>query len=308
MSEKRNMFKRRGKKAESATNEESKAPQTEEQDLSQQDQEELNEHLSQQEEQEQSTAKEKAAAATDRKEEENKNPPSQEKAVATRQSAPPPEIHEDAAPEILSLANNLDPVRYGRVFPKLKGSGGSVKGDNVGKLGKYVDLQVISFHKRTFITPGSDPSDKAAKKLCRASYDGITIPGMGENPKMSVDDYIAQLPEKYKDSVRKVSYFDVIGIVINSAENAEKAKEAGIFSLQLSPTSHNSWDSFTMQVPFNVLRGKMVKEHQNCVRAVAQDNEEDGNEYTNFTFEPVPLEVLENYTQIPTPAGRSTRK
>lgn len=221
------------------------------------------------------------------------------KEVATKTSAPAPVIGgvKSDVPSIASLENAFDPEEYGNVFPRIVGTNGAIKvSGETTSFGKFIDVQVLSTSDRWMITPDADNKDKEAKKFCRASYDGRTIPDRDGGPSITIEEYIASVDDYDFNPVSK--YKDVFGIIFNADENSDIAGGKGIVQISVSPTAVKSIKAFIMQTNLYVLSGKMLATHQNCMRFRAEAKSNDSGDYTILTFEPVPLDVLSGYTPI----------
>lgn len=228
-----------------------------------------------------------------------------EKPVETPQApATAPAVRQETAPavvdpsslSILDLENHQDPEEVGNVFPRIKASSGSINGDGI-KYGEYVDMQVLTWHKRWFIVPGVQ--DEAAQKLCRASYDGKTIVDRESGDRMSIEDYLKDLHDNGYPKAKVSDYYDVIGVIFNAHKEAEKAFAKGVVQLSVSPTSKQSYTAFIRQIKIMVMRGMIRPTHQTCVRVLAKEVNSKKGDYTKTEFAAVPLDVADAFTPVP---------
>lgn len=200
-------------------------------------------------------------------------------------------------PSLASLENALDPVDFGNLFPRVVGSNGAVVLNGKKSLGEYIDVQVLSTSDRWMVTPDAEQSDKKAKKLCRASYDGKTIPGWDGGDPIDIEDWKKEI-EDAGYAVNPVGkYKDIFCSVFNADKNADIAEEAGIVQVSVSPSAVKGLRAFIMQTKLKVARGQMLKSHQNCIRIKAEAVTGDIN-YTYLNFKVVPLDILEDYEPV----------
>jgi len=200
------------------------------------------------------------------------------------------------APSIKSLENVFDAKEYGNLFDRVVGSNGSlVCGDII--MGEFIDVQVLSTSDRWMITPDAEQSDKKAKKLCRASYDGKVIPGLDGEPDITIDEWKEEIENAGYEPNKVSKYRDVFAVIFNAEKNADKAKELGVVQISVSPTSSRQLKKFTMQTMLFERQGKMVPSHRHCMRVVAVSHTGDMS-YTTTDFKPVPLDVLAEYTPV----------
>ena len=192
----------------------------------------------------------------------------------------------------------MDPAIYGAVrFPGIKGSNGNLTIPG-GSLGTKADVQVYSWSWRHFVVPVAPESDKNARRFCRASYDGKIIPGRGDSPEMTIDEYKASISDYYEE-VKIVKYIDVYCLVFSAEKGLDLAEKLGIFQLQIAPLGQAAFNSFIVQTDLTVARGQMLRSHQNCMRIVANlDTNQDKKEFVRMSFEPVPKEICEGYTPV----------
>jgi hypothetical protein len=201
------------------------------------------------------------------------------------------------APALTSLENAYDPEEFGNVFPRLVGANGAicVSGDTLN-FGEFIDVQVLSHSDRWMVTPDADAKDKQAKKFCRASYDGKTIPDRDGGPSVTIEDYIASVDGYEFNPVSK--YKDIFALVFNSHKNAEEAAEKGIVQISVSPSVLKDLRAFMMQTKLAVMTKRMLPSHQNCLRIRAEAKSNDNGNYTVLKFEHVPLDVAQLYTPV----------
>ena len=199
-------------------------------------------------------------------------------------------------PSITSLANAYDPEEYGNLFPRLVGTNGGLVCDKK-PFGEFIDIQVISHSDRWMITPKAEQTDQDAKKMCRASYDGKTIPGRDDEEPMLIEDYKKEIIAKGYEVNRVTKYRDIFCVVFNCEKNLDIAEEKGIIQVSVSPTSVKQFKAFTMQTPLFISRGKMLKTHQNCMRIVADPHDGDIS-YTLMEFKVTPIDVVKQYTPV----------
>ena len=200
-------------------------------------------------------------------------------------------------PSIMSLKNAMDPETFGNTFPRLVGANGNLSCDGV-KFGSFVDVQVYSHSARSFVVPVSEQSDKEARKYCRASYDGKTIPGRDETPEMTIEEYTDSQAGGYTEwSVKK--YYDIYCIIFNAEKEASKGEAIGFIQVSVSPTAVKLFNAFTMQAALFIARGQMKATHQNCMRITGDLMEnDDKKEYVRMSFSPCPAEVIAEYTPV----------
>lgn len=200
-------------------------------------------------------------------------------------------------PTLMKLKDAMDPEVYGNIFPRIKGSNGGLNTD-AGTFGTFIDAQVHSWSKRVFITPVAPDGDKQARKYCRASYDGKTIPGRNDIPRMTIEDYTESVADKYEEFKRS-DYLDIYVTIFNAEKGQEIADNLGIFQVSVSPTAISAFNAFCMQAPLTVARGAMLASHQNCLRILATAQKtEDKQDYVRMAFSPVPLDIVTLYTPI----------
>jgi len=237
------------------------------------------------------------------------------KEVAVKPPADVVVAGERIAPSLMSLENKLNPEEFGNLFPRIVGSNGMacVSGAGGATFGNFVDVQCLSLSDRWMVTPIADQSDKGAKKLCRASYDGkniidregnsITIEAYVESIQKAVDTKGKPLFMNPKTSAvyefnPPSKYRDIFGVIFNAAANSDKAQGLGIVQISISPTAMKQLKAFAMQAPLFIMRGQMAATHQDCIRLKADPKSGDSGNYTIFIFETVPMDVIAGYTPV----------
>jgi hypothetical protein len=219
--------------------------------------------------------------------------------VATTTAAAPPAVTTGAAPTIRSLENALDARQFGNLFPRVVGSNGLVckKDRKSTPFGDFIDVQVISTSERWMVTPDAEQTDVAARKLCRASYDGLNIPGWKGEPDIPIEEYNEEIIAAGYEPNPLGCYKDIFCSIFNADKNLDYALNVGLVQVSVSPTSIKSLDGYLAQVKFKVAAGTVLKTHQNCLRIVGVSVSGDTT-YTVTDFEPVPLEVAQAYTPV----------
>lgn len=204
----------------------------------------------------------------------------------------------DVAPSLISLRDQFPGSDFGTNLPRLVPANAMVRvaGTKI-YLGKFIDIQLISSSDRWMVTPVADNSDKEAKKFCRASYDGTTIPDRDGAGSETIEEYTSSVEEYEQFETKK--YLDLFCIVINAGdpELQGKAVELGMVQISVSPTAIGAYRAFERQTPLSVARGVMLKSKQNCFRIVAEVGPGDFD-YSIFTFSPVPHADIENYAPV----------
>ncbi|MEN8210050.1 MAG: hypothetical protein ABFR50_12450, partial [Candidatus Fermentibacteria bacterium] len=205
------------------------------------------------------------------------------------------------APSMMELANAIPSGEFGNNLPRIVSASGKIKvsGDNT-ILGEHMDIQLLSSNDRWMVTPVADQKDKEAKKFCRASYDGKTIPDR-DNP-----DGEGQLIEEYTDGCKKYDefkvskYLDLFCLVVSTGDPdmTAKAQGLGLVQVSISPTAIGPYMSFARQGNLTVMRGLMTSDKRNCFRIRAEARSSDTSDWTVFVFEPTPLEELADYTPV----------
>lgn len=219
------------------------------------------------------------------------------------------------APSLASLENKLDATDMGGIFPRLVGSNGAIciSGPGGTSFGKYIDVQVLSLSDRKMITPVASQSDKMARKLCRASYDGVSIIDREGNAQ-TIEEYITsvQTATDIKGKLINVnpetgqvyefnplsSYKDIYCVIFNSDKNIEAAQAIGISQVSVSPTAIRQLKAFVIQSAMYVMRGQMVPSHQDCIRIEADPQSTDRGNFTVLTFGCVPMDIIAGYTPV----------
>jgi hypothetical protein len=222
--------------------------------------------------------------------------------------APPPVVQEsrslakqkEADPNepryIIKLKNALDPDTYGNVFPRLVGSNGAIINDNL-ILGSFIDIQVVSYSDRWMITPVADQKDKEARKFCRASYDGKTIPDKDGGDAMLIEEYVDSQARFYKE-FKTSKYLDVFGIIFNSEKNAEAGKKLGVVQISFSPTAIKPFNAFLAQCRMNVGRGYFLPTHADFMRIEAELVIGDSQNWTVLKTGFVPIDAVGAYEPV----------
>ncbi len=204
----------------------------------------------------------------------------------------------DDAPSLASLEDAFDPIEFGNTFPRVVGASGGVKCDTL-QFGEYIDIQVVSKSDRWMVTPKASQSDKQAKRLCRASYDGKAIPAVSEPEHILIEDYIdGEMAEAGYKPNNVGKYKDLYALIFSADKNVEEAEELGLVQISVSPTAVKALNAFIMQTKFKVKRGQMLASHQNCIRVQAEARSGDSGDYTVLTFKTVPIDVVKTYTPI----------
>lgn len=221
------------------------------------------------------------------------------KEVAVKETAAPPIVSDGVeVPTIKSLENAIDPVDLGTMLRRAVGASGGIVLDNKVNFGEYIDVQIVSTSARHMVTPVAEMSDKDARKLCRASYDGgLTIPGFDGGPPIPVEDWIEEMKKAGYEANSVSKYLDIFGIIFSSDKNQDKIDDAELVQISVSPTAVRIFNAFIMQIPLKVARGQIMKSHQNCIRVVAEAVTGDFN-YTVLKFQSTPLSILENYIPV----------
>ena len=228
----------------------------------------------------------------------------QTREVTVKKEATPPAVLADVAPSLASLDRYFDPVKYSGVFPKIVGSNGSILADNLS-LGEFIDVQVVSISPRWSVTPKAKQTDKAAKKLCRYSFDGKTIPDRDGGSSMDITDWIKEIEatpdadnsgKNYKaNSVQR--YLDVFCLIFNADKNSDKAMDLDIVQVQISPSAVSTLERLIIQTKITIKRGRMLPSHQNCIRIEAEAHTGDIS-YTLLKATVVPVGEVVDYTPI----------
>jgi hypothetical protein len=199
---------------------------------------------------------------------------------------------------LTELRDKFDPLSVNNTFARIVGASGSLmEKNNNTSFGEYIDIQVLSFSNRWMVTPDAEISDKKARKLCRASLDGKTIPGLDGEPDISIAEWQREIEAAGYDCNPVSKYLDIYAIIFNAAKNLDIASELGIVQVSVSPTSVKGFTNFAMQVPIFIKFGKVVVGKHHCVRVSAKAITGD-YDYTKTEFGPVPLDVIEGYEQI----------
>jgi len=221
-----------------------------------------------------------------------------EKAVALKKQAAVPASVEGAAPTLMSLRNAMNGEEFGTNLTRLVPASGSVKVAGTPKvLGKFVDVQLVSSSDRWFITPVADPKDKDAKKFCRPSYDGKTIPSR-DGEAQTIEEYTNSVEEYDEFDVKK--YLDLYVLVIRAGDpDMQEIVEAfDLIQVSVSPTAAPMYRTFEKLGKLRVMRGLSKAETQNCFRITATAKSNDSSDWTVFEFNPIPLNDLEGYVPV----------
>ena len=209
-------------------------------------------------------------------------------------------IHTTDMPSIESLKDSLDARDFGNLFPRIVGSNSMLickKGTEQKSLGTFIDVQVISTSARWMVTPKSEPGDKKAQKLCRASYDGKVIPGWDGEPDMPIEEWIQEIKNAGYPPNNVSKYTDIFCSIFNAEKEAKYAEEVGIVQVSVSPTAVKTLRAFTIQTPLMIARGQMLKTHQNCMRITSLGITGDTN-YTVLEFTTVPIDIVTQYSPV----------
>jgi len=219
--------------------------------------------------------------------------------VVVRKQAAAPAVAVEEAPSLISLRDAFPGNEFGTAIPRLVPASGKVKiAGTTTMLGTFIDIQVISVSDRWMVTPVADQKDKEARKFCRASFDGSTIPDRDGGASMTIDEYTKSVDEYEEFDVKK--YLDIFAIIIRSGDEVfqEKVEQMGIVQISCSPTTIAPYTAFEKQTPLMLARGMMVKSHQNCIRLNATAKSNESSDWSVFEFNVVPLKDLEGYTPI----------
>ncbi len=214
-----------------------------------------------------------------------------------KEVAPAPVVQDDKpAPYIADLKNAMDPELYGSCFPRIVGSNGNLICDKL-ILGTFIDVQVLSFSDRWMIVPVSDPKDKEARKFCRASYDGKTIPDRDGGQSMLIEEYTEEMSRFYKEF--KISkYMDVFAVIFNADKNKEAGERLGTVQISVSPTAIKPFLAYLAQCRMNVGRGLFLPSHSNFMRIEADLVTGDKDNWTVLKPSYVPIDEVKNFTPI----------
>jgi hypothetical protein len=183
---------------------------------------------------------------------------------------------------LAQMRDAIPAVQFG-TFPRLIGANGnvSVKTDGDKLLGRWADLQLLSWSDTYVVSPGSDKDE--AKKLVRYSRDGVTIDETGE----SVNDYLKQLREVdgYKDASKK-QYVELIGFLKSSEQAGGPVGE--LVQVSLSPKSRLTFDAYRANVGVKVRLGQMSSEGVDNIRVTAVPKSVNGKNWTILSVGPAP--------------------
>ncbi len=198
----------------------------------------------------------------------------------------------------MALQNTMDPAEFGTNLERLVPASGSVKIAGTNKiLGKYVDVQLVSSSDRWFITPVADPKDKEARKFCRPSYDGETIPDR-DGQTQTIQEYIDSVEEYEKFEVKK--YMDLFVLMINAGDKDMQpiVDAMSLTQVSISPTAVPVYRTFEKLGKLRVMQGITKVETQNCFRITALPKSKDSQEWTVFEFNAIPHVDLGDYVPI----------
>lgn len=151
---------------------------------------------------------------------------------------------------LLPLACALKPVDVA-ALTRLKSGSGNIKDENGVDYGRYVEMQLLSYHDSWTISPGSD-NDESKDKV-RYSLDGKTIDGTGE----SVDEYIAFIKSEAGggyNNANKKQYLILAGILSDCEKSKEKV--SSVVQVSLAPKSGATFVNYHMQLSVQVMQSK----------------------------------------------------
>ncbi len=155
----------------------------------------------------------------------------------------------------------LDPINVG-TLTRLKSGSGNIKDANGVDYGRYVGLQLLSFHDSWTISPGSDNDE--SKDLVRYSLDGKTIDGTGED----VDEYLKKIIEvDGYEKANKKRYLILAGIITDCEKSKDKVDT--VVQVSLAPQSAGTFENYHMQRSVQVSQGKRQQEGSQMIRIEA---------------------------------------
>lgn len=230
-------------------------------------------------------------------------------APAVKQQASAPAVVGDKSPSFAQLENLMDPVEYGNTFPRLvPGAAGMIRTDSNIVLGPWIDVQVVSHSYRWMCAPVSpDKKDQEARKYCRASYDGATIPDREGGKSMTFEEWQEQAAEIRKaakqpayEQWRIGKYKDIYAMIFNADEKyRETAVALGIVQISVSTTAIKGFNAFFMQQQLWVAKSMMRPDKAQCIRIKPIPGVNNaGDDFTILVPDLVPLDVIDAYSIV----------
>lgn len=119
-------------------------------------------------------------------------------------------------------------------FTRIRSGGGTMVSDD-GDPGRWLEMQVISWHHRWTLSPGEDGDE--AKAALRYSADGETIDDTGE----SVNEVLEQMKDRFPRAAKK-KYTFLVGKLLKS----ENPINSQMIQVQLSKTSSATFTAHCM--------------------------------------------------------------
>jgi len=228
---------------------------------------------------------------------------------AVKQQAAPPAVVGDKAPSFAQLENLMDPVEYGNTFPRLvPGAAGMIRTDSNIVLGPWVDVQVVSHSYRWMCAPVVDKKEEQeARKYCRASYDGATIPDRDGGASMTFEEWQEQAAEIRKAAKQPVyeewrvgKYKDIYAMIFNAdPKYKDTAVALGIVQVSVSTTAIKGFNAFFMQQQLWVAKQLMRSDKSQCIRIKPIPGvNKAGQDFTILVPDLVPLDVIDAYTIV----------
>jgi hypothetical protein len=162
--------------------------------------------------------------------------------------------------------------KYGEL-PRLKATNGNILDSDEKPLGRWIELQVLSFNSIFVVSPNDK---KAAVELVRYSYDNETFPDF---PGETVAEHLQDLKVNYPDASSK-EYYEVIAVL--RAGELPSTHVGGMVQIQLAPTSVTAFEGYRKQTTFKIATGNMDPTLIDLVRMDAVAVSAKGNAWTKL--------------------------
>jgi hypothetical protein len=162
------------------------------------------------------------------------------------------------------------------VLPGLRASNGSILGPDKSNLGRWIDIQVLSWHRLWIVGPCDN---KAPKELVKYSLDGENL----EDGSGLVRDWVAELKAADWHDAASKEYREIVAY-LKAAEVADSPLIGEMVQLRLAPTSVKAFENYIIQTTFKVSTGMVPAEGVDNLRVTAEIVSWEGNDWTKLSF------------------------
>lgn len=163
--------------------------------------------------------------------------------------------------------------------PRVKAEQGEmVAADDEVSLGRWVEVEVMSYQDQWVASPGDN---KAPVELVKFSDNAHTT-----EDGTDLDEHVRNLVAQGYKNAKKQQRLVVVGelVAVASDDDAAKAKVGGLVQINLPDSGRRSFNGHTLQASFQVAKGRKTQEEAAGMRFTAtKEKSKSGDSYTKTT-------------------------